>query len=226
MMAQRVVVNVVSDAICPWCFVGKRRLEKAVAALGAAAVVTVRWRPYFLDATLPPEGVDKLERYTKKFGAARVAQMLPMMEKVGAAEGIAFDYGGRISPTALAHALAELAWARGGAAQQDRLVEALFKFYFERQGDLGDAAALRGVCAGAGLAGADVEAVLARDSPLLAAVEAEADEWRERFDVSGVPLFVIQREGPDGPVGQPVVMEGAQEPEMLLAAFQRVGVKV
>ena len=83
------------------------------------------------------------------------------------------------------------------------------------------------MCAGAGLAGADVEAVLARDSALLAAVEAEADEWRARFDVSGVPLFVIQREGPDGqPAGQPVVMEGAQEPEMLLAAFQRVGVKV
>ena len=89
-MAQRVVVNIVSDAICPWCFVGKRRFEKAVAALGAAALVTVRWRPFFLDASLPPEGVDKLERYTKKFGAARVAQMLPMMQKVGAAEGIAF----------------------------------------------------------------------------------------------------------------------------------------
>ena len=217
--AKTLVVNIVSDTICPWCFVGKRRFEKAVAAMaGRGLSVQVRWRPFQLDPGLPAGGVDKMARYTEKFGAARVAQMLPMMAQVGAAEGISFDYGGRLSNTLTSHALLELAWQRGGAAQQDALVEALFKFYFEGQGDLGDAGALRGVCAGAGLAVDEgLEAVLAGRSPLCAEVAAEAEEWRARHGITGVTFFVLENAG-----GKRLQLSGAQEADIIAAALERL----
>jgi predicted DsbA family dithiol-disulfide isomerase len=114
--------------------VGKRRLERALALLppALASAVSVRWRPFFLDASLPREGVDKLARYVEKFGAARVRDILPHMAAVGAAEGIAFDYGGRMSNTLASHVLIEAAWGAGGAPTQAAVVEALFSYYFER----------------------------------------------------------------------------------------------
>ena len=210
-------VSIVSDTICPWCFVGKRRFEKAVKALGGLSV-QVRWRPFFLDPGLPAGGVDKMARYTEKFGAARVAQMLPMMAQVGKTEDIVFDYGGRISNTLTSHALLELAWQRGGAVLQDALVEALFKFYFEGQGDLGDAGALRGVCASAGLAVDEgLEAVLAGRSPLCAEVVAEAEEWRARHGISGVPFFVLENAA-----GKKLQLSGAQEADVIADALERL----
>ena len=122
------------------------------------------------------------------------------------------------SNTLTSHALLELAWQRGGAAQQDALVEALFKFYFEGQGDLGDAGALRGVCAGAGLAVDEgLEAVLAGRSPLCAEVVAEAEEWRARHGITGVTFFVLENAG-----GKRLQLSGAQEADIIAAALERL----
>jgi predicted DsbA family dithiol-disulfide isomerase len=214
-MPGRVTVNIVSDTICPWCFVGKRRFESALAK-AASVTAEVRWRPFFLDKSIPAAGVDKMAHYVKKFGQARVDSMLPMMKKVGEAEGIAFDYGGRIANTLASHALLELAFQSGGAKQQDALCTALFKYYFEQQGNLGDAAALRGLCAAEGLAGEAVEGVLAGSSPLCQAVVQEAEEWRQEYAISGVPFFVIQAEGK-----KPVLLSGAQDTHVLVAALEK-----
>ena len=111
-MSRSLTIDIVSDAICPWCYVGKRRLEKAIASLKRSSGdvdVQVRWRPFFLDHSLPREGVDKMERYAAKFGEARMRQMIPYMQQVGRDDGIAFSV--RFRAPAAARAL--LTRARG-----------------------------------------------------------------------------------------------------------------
>lgn len=105
-MARHVTIQIVSDIICPWCFVGKRRLESALRAVATAGITaTVVWRPFFLDSSLPVEGCDRRERYVKKFGEARVAAMLPAMARTGTAEGIHFTFEGKTANTMRAHRL-------------------------------------------------------------------------------------------------------------------------
>ena len=140
--------------------------------------------------------------------------MLPMMEKVGAGEGIAFDYGGLIANTEASHALIAAAAAHGGAALQGRVVEALFKFYFEGRGNLGDEAAITALATAAGLPAPAAEAALAPAAR--AAVRAEEREWRAAHGVTGVPFFVISRE--DG-AGAPVEISGAVEPPAFVEAM-------
>jgi len=211
----KLVIDIVSDTVCPWCYVGKRRLERALASVPASA--EVRWHPFFLDLTLPEAGTDKLAHYNKKFGAARVSQMLPMMEKVGAADGIKFDYGGKIAATEASHALLSAALSHGGAALQDLMVESFFRFYFEERGNLGDVPALVALATSAGLPAVAVEAALA--PPSRAAVRAEERQWRTAHAVSGVPHFVIARA--DGS-GSPVELSGAQDPAAFVAAFREL----
>ena len=208
---RRVSINIISDVICPWCFIGKRRLETALRTLepSRAAAVEVRWRPFLLNASLPAAGVDKMAHYISKFGAARVSAMLPSMAAVGSAEGIAFDYGGLIASSVPAHTLLEAAWERGGAALQDALAEGLFRYFFEQRGNLGDADALAAAAEAAGLRGA---AALLRDDDTgvrAAAVARDAEAWRARYRVSGVPTFVIS----DGQRVQ--ALSGAQDAELL-----------
>lgn len=218
----RLSINVVSDTICPWCFVGKRRLEKALSQLPAGvSVPSIRWHPFYLDSTLPIDGKDKLAHYNSKFGAARIEQMLPMMAKVGEQEGIKFDYGGKISNTRLSHAVLEASYKQGGQALQNSVVEALFKFYFESQGNLGDVAALRAVCASAGFSGDALEAALT-STDLGKEVDREEGELRKKYRITGVPFFIIS--SLDNPTQRPVVISGAEEASTFLEAFSQMGV--
>ena len=183
--ARSITVDIVSDTICPWCFVGKRRLEKAFRAV-PELTYTVRWHPFQLDPSLPAIGVDKLARYEAKFGGKQnVAAMLARMAEVGKREGISFDYGGRISNTVDSHRLIEWAGARG---LQDALVEQLFKFYFERRGDLGDRAALAREAAAVGLPEAEASALLASDEVRPCHVERQAHRSGRRHGSHTSPL--------------------------------------
>ena len=217
-MAARVIhVDVVSDTICPWCFVGKRRLLAGLALARRAArtplELEVRWRPFFLDDTLPGgAGVDKLARYNAKFGAARVASMLPMMARVGAAEGIAFAWGGNTGATLDSHRLQEWARREGGPPLADRLNEELFQRYFERAQTPCDREVLADAAAAAGLDRAAAAAFLA-SGELAREVQAEAAEWRAAHAVSGVPFFVF-----DGVE----VVEGAQDAAIFAAVLTRL----
>ena len=157
--ARSVTVDIVSDTICPWCFVGKRRLEAAIRAVPGLEY-NVRWHPFQLDPTLPAAGVDKMTRYEEKFGKQRIGAMLSQMKEVGRREGIAFDYAGKISNTVDSHCLLEWASQKGGPPLQNALVEQLFRFYFERRGDLGDRAALAREAAAVGLSEAEALEVL------------------------------------------------------------------
>lgn len=208
----KVRIDVVSDTVCPWCFIGKRRLQTALKSLAGKVEAEVVWHPFYLDPTTPAEGVDKLTRYREKFGAARIGPMLEHMKRVGAAEGIAFSYDGtgKVAHTLNSHRLMEAAYEQGGAALQDAVNEALFKFYFEREGNLGDKAALLGAVAGTGLDMARATALLDGDEKK-AEIAAAVRNYAARYHITGVPYFII-----DGKVG----LSGAQEPDTFVDAIR------
>jgi len=199
-------VDVMSDVICPWCYIGKRRLEKAVAAHGGS--VRVRWLPFQLNPQMPKEGVSRREYRTRKFGTwERSLERDAQVAAAGAGEGIhfAFDRVGRTPNTLDAHRLVWLADAEG---VQDAVVEALFRAYFTDGRDIGARPTLLDVVAEAGLDRGKAEGVLTTGGGQEAIREAE--ELARRFRVEGVPFFVINGR---------VALSGAQPPDAFLAAF-------
>lgn len=215
---RKVAITIVSDVICPWCFVGVRRLDKAIAAAKTAlphVEVSFRWLPFYLDPSLPPEGVDKLDRYTAKFGASRVASMLPQMQRTGAAEGIAFSFKGKTASTRQAHRLVEWARRAGGDAPANRLMLELFGDYFERERNPGDAGVLAAAAERAGVAPAAAAAAFLADAaaaPTGADVDREVAAVARRYRVTGVPFFVV-----DDKFG----VAGAQDPDALLDVIRK-----
>ncbi len=209
-----IVINVVSDAICPWCYIGKRRMERAISTFRARFPQTsfeVRWHPFFLDSTLSKEGESKLDRYVAKFGEARVTQMLPQMQATGFAEGISFNFGGLIADTTLAHQIAEAARGEGGAPLQNAVIESMFRYYFEEQGNLGDVEGISAAAARGGMALERArEACVRGPTP---SVAEEAASWRRRFNITGVPFFVVDNK---------VSIAGAQDAAAFLHAFEVV----
>ncbi len=208
-------VDVISDVICPWCLVGKRRLEKAVAAVAGKHEVVVRWHPFQLNPQMPRDGIERRAYRTAKFGSwGRSLELDAKLVAVGAAEGItfAFDKIERTPNTLDAHRLIRLAGEQG---VQDAVVEALFKAYFTEARDISDRKTLLNVVVGAGLEREEAEVEL-NSEDTLAAIRAEEDEAR-RLGVEGVPFFVVNGE---------LALSGAQPPETFLAAFdQAVGQK-
>jgi predicted DsbA family dithiol-disulfide isomerase len=201
-------VQVLSDVICPWCFIGKRRLERAVAAHGGP--VAVRWLPFQLNPQMPREGVSRREYRTRKFGSwERSLALDAQVAAAGAGEGIhfAFDRMDRTPNTLDAHRLIGLADTEG---VQDAVVEALFRAYFTEGRDIGARQTLFDVAAGAGLDRGKAEAVLTGGGGQEAI--READDLARRVRVEGVPLFVINGR---------VTLSGAQPPEAFLEAFRQ-----
>ena len=202
------IVDVISDVICPWCYIGKRRLEKAILAFGGP--VRVRWLTFQLNPAMPKEGVRRREYRTKKFGSWERSQELDArVAAAGQSEGIhfAFDRIERTPNTLDAH---RLLWLAGRKAVQDAVVEALFRAYFTEGRDISSRQTLLDVVAEAGLDRHQAEALLGGDDGLEAIQEAEA--LARRFRVEGVPFFII---------GGTLTLSGAQQPEAFLEAFSR-----
>src|SRR3954447_14642149 len=172
-------VDVISDVICPWGFIGKRRLEKAVAAHGGP--VRVRWLPFQLNPQMPQEGVSRREYRTGKFGSwERSLELDAQVAAAGATESIhfAFDRMERTPNTLDAHRLIWLAETQG---VQDAVVEALFRAYFTEGRDLSNRQMLLDVVAEAGLDRHQAEAVL-NTNGMDAFQEAEGLSHRHRVD--------------------------------------------
>ena len=205
-------VDVISDVICPWCFVGKRRLEKAVALLGGRREVRVRWLPFQLNPQMPKEGVNRREYRTAKFGSwERSLGLDAQVTEAGRSEGIpfAFDKIERTPNTLDAH---RLIWLADTMGVQDAVVEALFRAYFTEGRDISRTSVLLDVVAGAGLDRGRAEALLTGDEGL-AAIRA-AEEKARRAGVEGVPFFLINGT---------LALSGAREPRAFLEAFGRAG---
>lgn len=200
-----ILIDVVSDAVCPWCFVGKRRLEGALARLEGIEA-EVRWRPYQLDATIPPEGCPRRAYMERKFGSPeRYRRIYEAIAAAGREEGIPFAFE-RIetSPNTLdAHRL--IRWAGGRSADmQDRVVEALFRAFFIEGENIGDRRILAGLAERAGLDARITETLLSRDDDR---DEVVAEIARARaMGVSGVPTFIL--------AGRNIV-QGAQPADIL-----------
>lgn len=199
-----------SDVACPWCWIGKRRLEKAVAA--GLAAPEIRWRAFLLQPDLPAEGVETLPFFAKKFGGeARVRQMFERVAAVGAEDGLSFRFDKmlRSSNTRLAHRLVALARARG---QENAAVDVFFKGQFELGSDIGKLDVLIELLDGAGVDTAGMRAQIAAGE---GAKEVDADFLLARQrGVTGVPFFVA---------GNKVAMSGAQPPAAFVQLFQQAG---
>jgi predicted DsbA family dithiol-disulfide isomerase len=201
-------VDVFSDVICPWCYIGKRRVERAIAALDEQ--VTVRWLPFQLNPTMPKEGISRREYRTKKFGSwERSLELDARVVEVGKAEGIdfAFDKIERTANTLDAH---RLIWLADQVGIQDAVVEALFRAYFTDGRDINNRQTLRDVVAEAGLDRARAEGVLNGGDGLEAMRDAE--ELSQRFRVEGVPFFIVSGK---------ITLSGAQQPDALMEAFRQ-----
>lgn len=204
-------IDIVSDAICPWCYVGKRQLERALAMLADEGLrFSVHWNPFQLNPTMPPEGRDRTEYRIWKFGGKeRAAALDRQITEAAAAVGLSFrtDLMTRTPNTIPAH---RVIWFAGQHGLQDATVEALFKAYFIEGRDIGDHAVLADCAAGAGLRREDVTAFLAGD---LAEKEMRAAEQAAREQgINGVPSFFLDGYG---------LFSGAVPAEQMASALRR-----
>jgi predicted DsbA family dithiol-disulfide isomerase len=207
-MGPALTIDIYSDVVCPWCYLGKRRLEAALRERPGIAVA-LRWRPFELNPDLPPDGAERREYLTQKFGdPSRLQEAHRRLAELGREVGIEYRFEAirRVPNTRAAHALIALAGDRQGA-----VVEGLFRAYFEDARDVGEIDVLAAVGAAAGL---DVDALRAS----LAAregVAAIAAQEREaaRLGIGGVPFFVLADRW---------AVSGAQEPATFVAALDRV----
>ncbi|MEO8134752.1 MAG: DsbA family oxidoreductase [Betaproteobacteria bacterium] len=195
---------IVSDVICPWCYVGQKQLEQAFAATGLASRFKVIWQPYELNPTMPPEGVDRRVYRTRKFGSLEHSQMLDArVAAAGRRAGIEFrhDLMLRTPNTIKAH---RLVWLAGQEGVQDAVVDALFRAYFIEGRDVGETAVLTEVAVATGMDQSRVAGFLDSD--------AGADEVRReaqsalRAGIAGVPTFILDGEPVfSGAVGAEVI---------------------
>ena len=200
-------IDVVSDVVCPWCFIGKRRLEKAL-ALTPDIPVAVHFRPYFLNDWIPGEGIDRKDYLTKKFGSVeRYASIAQRVAAAAADEGLtyAIDRISRQPNTLDSHRL--ILWAgENGARMKQRLMD----LYFTEGADLSDREVLVRAAADVGLDPDRVREQLAGDADV-ERVTREAESAKDA-GIDGVPTFIF---------GGRLAVSGAQAPEYLASAIER-----
>src|ERR1700731_2176115 len=203
-------IEVISDAICPWCWVAKRRLDRAIAALAPDITASVTWRPFELNPEMPKAGVDRRAYRSAKFGSWQRSQVLDaQVAAAGRSEGLVFNHDKmeRTPNTVDAHRLILLAGQQG---KQDVVVEGLFAAYFDEGRDVGDPNVLADVGASAGLNRAKVLAVLVSDEGQ-AEVRSELQR-AENLCMSGVPTVLAN--------GVPL-FSGAIRAELMEAALRK-----
>lgn len=204
-------LDVVSDTVCPWCYIGKKRLDQALALHGGEGI-TLRWRPFQLDASIPDGGVNRKAYMEKKFGSDpdRAKGVAKAIREYGDALGITFNFDRiEISPNTLdSHRL--IRWA-GTAGCQSEMVDILFRRYFTDAEDIGRRDVLIDAAAEAGMDTDIVEGLLEQgaDRELIQREDAMA----RQMGIQGVPSFVINSKW---------VMVGAQETQALVRMFEKL----
>ena len=206
---QPVQIHVVSDVVCPWCYIGKRRLEQAV-ALKPDIPVEVRWHPYFLNPWVPREGMSRADYLTEKFGSVeRYKGIAQRVAAAAAEEGLvyALDKIARQPNTLDCHRL--ILWANN-SGDPGRMKQRLMGLYFAEGADLSDREVLVGAAVDCGLDGDLVRELLASEADV-ARVEQEANSAKEA-GIDGVPCFIF---------GGMLAVSGAQSPDYLAGALER-----
>ena len=207
-------IEIWSDVVCPWCYIGKRRFEQALAEFPARDEVEVVYRSFELDPRAPEDGSESvMEALGRKFGGGPAAgrQMIDRVADVAAEAGLRFDYAQATHTRTLdAHRLLHLALDEGGPALQSRLKEALLEAYFAQARSMGDHAVLRQVAGSAGLDPVRVAEVLSSDE-FSGEVQGDVQLARD-YGITGVPFFVVERK---------YGVSGAQPADQLLAVLER-----
>jgi len=201
-------IAVFSDVICPWCYLGKRRLERALDQLSVRRTTSVQWLPFELNPDMPEHGTERAAYRARKFGAERGAELDRQMRALGEEEGIefAFDRMLRTPNTRRAHMLIAQATRQGGA---DQLVDRLFRAYFQDARDIGDPDTLIEIATDSGM-GLDTARQSLESDALrqeVVSIEQRASEMR----ISGVPFFIVDEKW---------ALSGAQPSEQWVSALQ------
>jgi predicted DsbA family dithiol-disulfide isomerase len=202
-------IDVVSDVVCPWCFIGKRRLETALTLIPDIAV-DINWRPYFLNPWIPREGIDRQTYLETKFGSPeRYAVIAERVAAAAAMEGLLYasDAVSRQPNTLDCHRL--ILWSRS-ATDPGRMKQRLMELYFSEGADLTDPKTLIAAAVDCGMDGDLVRRLLASDADV-DRIEADANAAKEA-GIDGVPCFIF---------GGSVIVTGAQSPEYLASAIER-----
>lgn len=203
-------IEIYSDVVCPWCFIGKRRLEQALETAGYAQQAHIAWRPFQLNPTMPKEGMDRRIYLDAKFGGAEARRAVEeRVAKAGEADGIVFAFN-RIERTPNTFDPHRLIWFAQQHRKQDDLAEALFHAYFTEGRDIGNGQVLVEVASEAGLDGNEVREFLANGQGV---GEVRAEEASgHRMGIRGVPYFVLNGR---------YTISGAQPPDMFVSALQK-----
>jgi predicted DsbA family dithiol-disulfide isomerase len=202
-------VDVVSDVVCPWCYIGKRRLEEAIALLPNINV-GINWRAYFLNPWIPREGIDRQTYLETKFGSVeRYAVIAERIASAAALEGLVYnpDKISRQPNTLDCHRL--ILWSRS-ATDPGAMKQRLMELYFAEGADLSDAKVLIQAAVDCGMDGDLVRRLLASDADV-DRIESDANSAKEA-GIDGVPCFII---------GGSAIVTGAQSPEYLASAIER-----
>jgi predicted DsbA family dithiol-disulfide isomerase len=203
-MPREIQIEIASDVVCPWCYIGKRRLEKALSLLDGEVKANIVWLPFQLNPGIPDEGMARAEYRKAKFGSVeRGRQLDARVASEGAGEGIAFAFDRieRTPNTRAAHQLVELAQSHGTG---QGVVDALFHAYFEEGKDIGDAKVLADIAAANGVSGWPGQAN--------ATSVAEKEEGVRSLGISAVPTFIIARK---------FGVSGAHPPQALAEAIRQ-----
>jgi len=196
-------VDIVFDAVCPWCYIGKHRLERAL-AMRPDVVAEIRWRPFLLNPELPPHGIDRQSYLERKFGSNyRIQRIHAAAQQAGVSEDIHFNFDAitRMPSSLNAHRLINYA---GLSGRQSEIVEAIFRAYFIEGRDIGDVATLVNIAGGLGFESREVERYLQGNAGIL---PVETDNARmHRLGVSGVPCYIFDDR---------YAIAGAQEAEII-----------
>ena len=207
-MTKPLQIDIVSDVVCPWCYIGKKRIEDAL-ALASDVPVDVHWRPFFLNPWVPREGISRDEYLTTKFGSVEAYKGIAgRVSQAAADEGLEYNTQlvKRQPNTTDCHRLIHWADSEGKAAQ---MKQRLMELYFRDGGDLTDINVLVKAAADIGMDGESVRKRLATDEDV-ALISGQAQEASEK-GISGVPTFVF---------AQKYAVSGAQPPEAMLQAME------
>ncbi len=202
-------VDVIADLVCPWCYIGKRRLDRALGAVYGPASVT--WYPYQLNPDMPAEGMTFEDYLSNRFGSpTAIEPALEELRKAGAAEGIRFDFSRiqRVPNTLPAHKLMYLAQSKGVDASA--LAETLMSRFFEYGQDISDPEVLVGAGQLHGLSASDVRSVLEDDAATQIVLSQE--KQMRGSGVAGVPAFLVN---------QQLFVSGAHDTDVLVSMVDR-----
>ena len=216
-------IDIISDVVCPWCYIGKRQIEAALSRYAqqhpGVDQPRVSWRPFQLNPEMPAEGMSREQYVVQKFGAARAKDIYARVAAVGAEYGIAFDFEriARQPNTVAAHSLISLAGTPGAQSDglQDRVKEAFLHAYFIDGVDLTKPENLIAIAAAAGLDRAKAQQCLA--DPQSRQAVAQEDQRARAIGVEGVPFFIFNGK---------LAVSGAQGPDALLDAMRQADTKV